>query len=467
MGIPNLQSILLLSATALAATAASGVVAQCGHGGEYHYYVFDWGDGSETPTTLVEEDFPAHETHRFPALGKYSIRWKSVALGGDRTEWVSAGTHEEKAAPPPRRLVAKRTLKMASTNEYPFAGGSLLFQGLETLDEVALKPVEGQPFPSDFRLEYCMDDGAVWLPVPRYEFTGYPDPEERTVRLPLHGLAARGVRLVCPRLPEGRAAVGIEAFGGGPLPFEADAGDAFNAALNNMWLVYGTAENEIHLKGSNWWDSRRPCEGGVLAYPGAEWSEWAAMQVAWIANGEERSNLRNNLRDMVVGEDGFVWASSADPRHLYHSKHAVNNPIYLLALHRWFSWNPDPAFWAAKDSRSGETVLAKARRTMAYCLEEMRGADGLLAIPFPENDGTANGQASNYWDAWLFGHKSAYANLFFQAALDAMADIEGWNSNAGNEKKYRALAEKARVAARSEFWNKDKGRFIGELPQIK
>lgn len=465
----------ILAAAAQIGFAATEFSAQYDHGGEYHYYVFDWGDGTETPSTKVEEGCGAFQEHRFPILGNFPVRWRSVSLSGEVTDWHGAATHEQKTPDPaPARIEPSRCLSgeggaaecsgnltFASSEEYPMAWAGFLFPKVEKIETVSLVPQKGQPFPAEFRLEYCMDEGKTWLPVPRYVLNNYPDPDGRTVQLPLHGLAARGLRLVCPRLPEGKAAVKMEIFGGGPLLFEADAGDEFNAALNNLWLVYGTAENEIHLKGSSWWDSRRPDEGGVLAYPGAEWSEWAAMQVSWIDLEKERTALRNNLRDMTTGEDGFVWACEADPRHLYHAKHAVNNPTYILALRHYFAWNPDPAFWQAKDKKTGETVLSKARRAMEFCLNDLKGKDGLLIITFPENDGTVDGWASNYWDAWLFGYKSAYANTLFYASLNAMAEIEEWNGQADKAEECRKLAGKVRENAQAEFWDKTKGRFIG------
>ena len=448
--------------------------AQYDHGGEYHYYIFDWGDGTETPSTMVEEGAAAFQSHAFPKAGTFPVRWRSVSMSGEITGWNGAATHQQKTpdASSARIVqttalagsggIAKRSenLSFESAEKYPMAWAGFLFPKVEKLDHVSLHPQKGQPFPEEFRLEYCMDDGETWQQIPRYDLSNYPDPEGRTVQLPLHGLAARGIRLFCPRLPEGKAAVRMEVFGGGPLLFEADADGEFNAALNNMWLVYGSAENEIHLKGSAWWDSRRPDEGGVLAYPGAEWSEWAALQVSWIGLEKERIFMRNNLRDMVTGDDGFVWACEVDPRHLNHSKHAVNNPIYILALHRYFSWNPDPAFWQAKDKRTGEAVFEKARRAMEFCLMGLHGEDGQLIIHFPENHGAVNGLSSNYWDAWLFGHKSAYVNIFFYAALNAMADIETWNGQLGQAAEYRKLAAKVRATVQKEFWDEGKGRFI-------
>ena len=449
--------------------------AQYDHGGEYHYYVFNWGDGTETPSTVVEEGCVAFESHDFPQAGTFPVSWRSVSLSGEITEWRGAATHEQKTAETASPRIIPATcisgpggkadisgdLSFVSSEDYPMAWAGLLFSKVTSLDTVTLTAQKDVPFPEEFRLEYCMDDGKTWQQIPRYALNNYPDPEGRTVLLPLHGLAAKGIRLLCPRLLESKAAVKMEVFGGGPLLFEADAAEGFNAALNNMWLVYGAAENEIHLKGSSWWDSRRPNEGGVLAFPGAEWSEWAAMQVSWINLAKEREFLKNNLRDMTMGPDGFVWACEADPRHLYHAKHAVNNPTYILALHRYFAWNPDPAFWQSKDKKTGETVLSKARRAMDFCLNDLKGKDGLLVITFPENDGTADGWASNYWDAWLFGYKSAYANSFFYSSLKAMADIEEWNGGADKAAEYRKLAGEVRGNAQKEFWDATKERFIG------
>jgi hypothetical protein len=468
----------IIGTFAVAAQVAFAVTefsAQYDHGGEYHYYVFNWGDGTETPSTVVEEGCVAFQEHSFPTVGTFPVSWRSVSLSGEVTGWHGAATHRQKTPDSaPARLIPSGSvagnggaadvsgnLSFESPEDYPMARAGLVFPKVGKIETVSLVPQNGAPFPEEFRLEYCMDDGKIWLPVPRYTLNNYPDPEGRTVQLPLHGLAARGIRLLCPRLPDGKAAVKMEVSGGGPLLFEADADEEFNAALNNMWLVYGTAENEVHLKGSSWWDSRRPDEGGVLAYPGAEWSEWAAMQVSWIGLQKERAALHGNLRDMKTGDDGFVWASTADPRHLYHSKHAVNNPTYILALHRYFSWNPDPAFWQEKDKKTGETVLAKARRAMKFCLDDMQGKDGLLIIPFSENDGTATGWASNYWDAWLFGYKSAYANILFYASLNAMADIETWNGSPDQAAEYTRLAEKVQKTAQELFWDKLKGRLIG------
>ncbi|MFA7368149.1 MAG: hypothetical protein WC334_00755, partial [Kiritimatiellales bacterium] len=220
------------------------------HGGEYHYYVFNWGDGTETPSTVVEEGCSAAESHTFPKAGTFPVSWRSVSLSGETTEWHGAATHEQKTAEPaPVRIIPKTCfagaggkadvsgdLSFESSEAYPMAWAGFLFSKVTSLDTVTLTAQKDVPFPEEFRLEYCMDDGKTWQQIPRYALNNYPYPEGRTVLLPLHGLAARGIRLFCPRLPEGKAAVKMEVFGGGPLRFEADAPEEFNAALNNMWL---------------------------------------------------------------------------------------------------------------------------------------------------------------------------------------------------------------------------------------
>ncbi|AKJ65600.1 glycosyl hydrolase family 65 protein [Kiritimatiella glycovorans] len=467
-------------AVALLLVAAGGT---CGaefavrhdHGGEYHYYIFDFGDGTETPTTLVEESYTGYAAHEFAAPGSYAVRARSISMSGSRSGWKTVSNHTARSvsAPPPvlhpassvsgngGRIETLRTLRFRSGEAYPFAHAGVLFPGTRRIDELRLLPVEGASFPSELRVQYCMDRGRTWHTVPRYDLGPYPDPEGRTVILPMHGLAAQGVRILCPRLPGGRAALELEVRGGSRLPFECDGGEAFNAALNNLWLVYGSSANEIHLKGDPWWESRRPLAGGVLAFPVAEWSEWAALQVSWTGLHKERERLGRVLRDTKMDPDGFVWASEADPRHLFHTRHAVNNPTYILALHRYHSWTAEPDFWGREDANTGETILHKARRAMRHCLEDLRGEEGLLVITYPGNDGTAEGHASNYWDGWRFGWKSAYANIFFHASLRAMADIERWNGNDEAAARCEALAATVRKRAGELFWDDEKGRFIG------
>ena len=113
---------------------------------------------------------------------------------------------------------------------------------------------------------------------------------------------------------------------------------------------------------------------------------------------------------------------------------------------------------------SGQKMSDRLEKAMDYMLTVLEGTSGVLTINDPENDGTATGNASNYWDVHRsFGYKSAYENIFFYQSLLAMADLKTYYGDTTSADYYIKLAEKTKMMFNKMFWNKSKGRYITSI----
>ena len=177
------------------------------------------------------------------------------------------------------------------------------------------------------------------------------------------------------------------------------------------------------------------------------------------------------LRPLVtVPDDGAEVA--LDRIHCaYDTRHPVSNTSLILASWRCYLWTGDDAFLKQNIDRL---------RAAAHYLRDRLGGDkeGMITIPYWGHDGTSGispkqrvgyGLGSDYWDLLPMGHKSAYANGYYVAALRAMADLEDAairlnvkaNPYGEDAESFRKQSQTVARKCTSFFWDSSKGRFIG------
>jgi len=452
-------------------------------GDEMAWYLVDWGDGSATPTARGEAGHSPRVSKVWNSPGEYRVRAIAITMSGKRvlagsasvavagTEQAGLPVLEGRAFGQDGLDAPMRFGKKPRPVSSPYIAQSigLLFDDIRALDALVIRRSADTPLPDAFAVEYSTDGGRVWNDVPAADFAHFPDLGKKSIRIPLHGLAANAVRVVAHRLPalgNGRHALrlgAVEAVGTHRLLFEMDAGPQTRADWNNMWLVFGSAKNEIQQNFTPWLPTERPNCGGLLGIGSTIWAHWNAMKLAWIDAPGEQEYFAGRVNSYPLDDRGLVGVSPRSFRHLGHSKHYVTPAIYTAGLAYWHLARRDPAFLAQMDREGESTLLERMRKAMRYQLDDLDGKSGVLTINDPEHDGTAAGKSSNYWDTWRFGYRSAYANIRFYQSLRWMARLEAALGNAEQSAEFVALGRKVRERFNEIFWNPVAGRFVGAI----
>ncbi|MFA6173373.1 MAG: hypothetical protein WC701_06765 [Kiritimatiellales bacterium] len=451
-------------------------------GDEMVWYLIDWGDGTLTPTSHGLADFSPDISKVWNVRGNYKIEPRAVTLSGKIIPLKGAklsvtGSDLEKPAEIPADLFrldslddSPRTGRTPEAADRPYVAQSigLRFDKVCAVDTLVLKKHPDFPFPDSFSVEFSTDGGKIWNDVPAAAYNHFPDPGEKEIRIPLNGLAADAVRVTSYKPPEisaGQYALqlgGLRAEGADDLLFEMDADAQTAADWNNMWLVFGSAENEIrHYFVPYPWPSDRPDEGGMLMIGSTIWAQWNAMKLSWLDKPDAKKYFENTVSSYPQDEAGLMGVSPGGFFHLDHSKHYVTPAIFICGMSHWYLMHREKDFLQAKDKKGGATLLEKMRKAMKYQLEDMDGKSGVMTVQDPEHDGTAKGMSGNYWDGWRFGYKSAYENMLFYQSLDWMARLEAALGNADKAAEYTALRAKVKEEYNRVFWNEKTERFAG------
>lgn len=467
---------------ALDAGEAFGFSPRPAGGDEAVWYLVDWGDGTLSPTACGLAAFSPRLSKVWNRPGTYRVRSLAVTASG-RTVRLGSPVRAEvsgEALEPPEPLEARAfgqdgldaPMRLGkrprpASSAYISQSIGLRFDGIRRLDALLLGKSPSAPFPDTFAVEYSTDGGTIWNDVPSADFSHFPTIGKKTVRIPLHGLAANAVRVVAHRLPSiggGRCALrlgSLEAEGGQELLFEMDADPQMVADWNNMWLVFGSAQNEVLQCFNPWTPTERPGSGGLLGIGSTIWTHWNAMKLAWLDRPDAQAQFERQVNRFPQDAQGLVGVAPGEFFHLGHSKHYVTPAICAAGLSYWFLNRRDSAFLEQTDGK--QTLLERMRKAMRYQLEEMDGRSGVLTIKDPEHDGTASGKSSNYWDVWPFGYQSAYANIRFYESLGWMARLEAELGEVYRSTYYRDLRRKVKKRFNELFWNDVAGRFVGAV----
>jgi hypothetical protein len=429
---------------------------------EMLYYVFDWGDGTVSPSSLKRSGVYGFMEHRYAGRGTYQGRFCAVSVGGQRSDWAPFTVDVSGKAQEGSPVIGSRGLWRSGTSEnyWDSPACELKLDGLYALDRLTVKGAA--KFPTHFCIEYSINAGQTWHKLNSAQCFFFPNPGENDVVFSFNGLAANAVRLRVTRSVPGETVSigGMELTGEQELLFDSSARGTTIAALNNMWYAFGSTVNEIHLDYVTWGQSKRPFECGVSYMGNAEWIAWDALEFGWT-DAKELGELRAKWLNYPLDPDGYVWACPADPRHLFHNRHYVNNAFYINGIVHYYLQTGDESFMQHVCTTTGKTNLEKVRLAMQYQLDQMGGTNGVITITDPEVQGTASSKTGNYWDYYKFGHQSAFDNAEFYRSLLQMAKLE---RHLGQDKKaaeYDALAEKTKEKFNELFWNEKTGRYIG------
>lgn len=445
-------------------------------------YLIDWGDGTLTPTAHGEARFSPVLSKVWNERGEYRITPVAISLSG-RTIPLKPVPVTVRGLPSPSapRLQAKRFSQNRTDGrleerafpretDEPYAAQSIgmLFDRMVSLDELVLTKEPGFPFPDHFCVEFSTDGGNVWQDVPSAIYTFFPDPGEKEVRISLNGLTVNAVRVVSYRPPQGPSGghalrLGrLEAIGSDRLLFEMDTDPQTAADWNNLWLVYGSAKNELKFDFTGYpHPTDRPDEGGMLMIGSTIWAHWNSMKISWLDEPEAKNYFETTVNTYPQDERGLMGVSPGSFYHLDHSKHYVTPSIFISGMAHWFLMHRDEPFLQTRDRKTGTVLLDKVRKAMGFLLDDLDGRSGLVTIRDPDHDGSPNGKPGNYWDVWRFGYKSAYDNLLFYQALDWMARMETALGNRDQAETYQSLRSLVKQRFNETFWNEETGRFIG------
>jgi hypothetical protein len=438
-------------------------------GDEMVWYLADWGDGTLTPSSHGY----ANRSPRFSKVwnnpGDYPVSFRAITLSGRLIDQTPRMVSVTGSVTEVEEILSAQRSDDPPVERDPYIPQSitLQFETVEAIGALVLAKHPDAPFPDSFCVEVSTDGGEIWNDVPAASWTHFPDPEQKEVRIPLHGLAANAVRISSYRSPEVERRKYALRLGeiravGTRLLFTMDTSPVRVADWNNLWQIYGAAANEVQRHFVPYpWANDRPDEGGMLMIGSTIWAHWNAMKLAWMDNPEAKKHFETTVNLYPQDEQGLLGVAPGEFYHLGHSKHYVTPAIFISGMSHWYLMNRDEKFLNTRDQKTGIPLLEKIRKAMRYQLEDLDGKTGVLTIHDPEHDGTVNGKSGNYWDGWRFGYKSAYANQLFYQSLDWMARLETALGNPDKAAEYEALRPWVKQRFNEVFWNEKTGRFIG------
>lgn len=507
------------------------------------YYMVDWGDGTWSYMGPGLQDNAGYRStiehrHTYKKAGSYEIRAAAYSLASERViGWSRPQTVTVAGADYDTPGMIKRVTSISSgaldgshsaekvidndagtyfvsahsedddVYEEKYVG--LLFDRNYTLDTVEVQiPLEADVMPSNIAMEYTTNHGATWQALPKYYYLyryakGYniimnmPNPKGATLVFHFDTICANGVRFSSKLWPvygddvfKARKLYVSEmrAYGDERMLFYSSESDSFNADLNNFWTIYGTADSEPLVFGSEYGEipNATPFRAGLAMISTTEWMEWQSQKWAWVDNDKINAAMLETLKETRYGPDGwsgmdgFIWSTTDQQKHFNIQNHYDDNPIFIGAVKQYlFSGN----FNRLKDindreidffaltNRQGQSMWDRLTKAMDYQLEALEGKNGLLIINDPENRGTPQSNASTYWDAFLSdGYMSAYCNILFYQSLLDLADIYDFRSvrygiadTEGKAAYYRTLAATVKQKFNKTFWDPIKGRYIGSI----
>lgn len=513
------------------------------------YYMVDWGDGTWSYNGPALHDNAGYRstvehTHVYKTAGTYCVRTAAFNLASNTVIGWSSGENvtvdgEDYDHPDmikkvtPISSAAKDSSHAASKivdndgdsyymSSYKSSDGireekyvGLMFDKNYTLDKVEVQiPAAAEVMPSNIAMEYTTNHGKTWQALPKYYYlynyaSGYniimnmPNPKGATLVFNFDTICANGIRFTAklwPIYPQNYGAINpqeiekklcvseIRAYGSERMLFYSSKDDSFNADLNNFWTIYGTAQSEPLVFGSEYGEipNATPFRAGLAMISTTEWMEWQSQKWAWVDNTKINDAMLETLKETRYGDDGwsgvegFIWSTMDQQKHFNVQNHYDDNQIFIMACKQYiFSGNfanlrdinNNPISFFDLTNRQGQSMWDRLTKAMDYNLEALDGKSGLLTILDPENQGTPQSNASSYWDALLCdGYLSAYCNILFYQSLLDMADIYDFRAQQmnipdveGKAQYYRDLAALVKEKFNKTFWDPQKGRFIGSI----
>lgn len=478
----------------------------------YFYYIVDWGDGTWSHVGPYKSGVSGTVTHIYKEPGQYDVR--GACFNIERDEWAgwskartitisgssytpsyikkvvgissgadNSGQDVDKLSDNDNATTWKS--KLLTSDQAVWVGYE--FDTYYSMDYVEFKVPTNGGWPSDFAVEYTTDRGEHWYSLPKYYYLydyakegghsvnmHYPNPSGATIALPLDGIVANGIRIVAKNFDSGLPCMEIAELrvSGDQKPLFYSSYDGyFNADLNNMWTIYGTAASEPRQNGDPTSQDTGWYRTGAALINSTEWALWDGMKVNWTVNNEEtfqsNADMLYNIRldDDGYGNKNFVWATTGGREH-FGCNHYSLNSVLIIAARNFVLQGNDTTLEKFLERKNGQRQVMKDRLedAMDYMLTVCKGETGVFTIVDPNNDGTDHSGASNYWDGIsAFGYISSYENVLFYQALLAMADLEYVQGDLEKGSYYLDLAKKTKEKFNETFWDENKGRYITSI----
>lgn len=499
------------------------------------YYVVDWGDGtwSYNGPGVQNDSMKSTVTnyHAYKKAGTYYVSaaafcmqtnemvgWsegKKIVISGEDVEYdglidnvkpissqsYADGLGAENVTDNDEGTYFK---SKAADDPYEEQYVGYLFDDNYTLNTLEVQiPTDAETFPSNIAVEYTTDYGATWQSLPKYYYLydyaqgifnpimRFPNPKGATLVLELDGIVANGIRITSKLTSVDLSQLTVEkcfsvsemrVYGNRRTLFYTSLGNTFDADINNMWTIYGTAKTEPNLMGNPLSSStnQTPFRTGHTLIGSTEWLEWNSLKFIWSGYEDARNTAYSYLKETRTGsdgwsnDDGYVWATSSGQYHLDMGAHYTYNPIFILAARNYLlqgngigEFDEDGNYIEFMDMKNsiGQTMKSRLQKAMSYMLNTLDGKSGVLVINDPRNNALAGANssvASNYWDAMTaFGYISSYENIFFYASVNAYAEILEYYGE--DSTYYRNLAETIKTKFNETFWNRTKKRYITSI----
>ena len=379
-----------------------------------------------------------------------------------------------------------------------------LFDDIYTLNKIEIQiPSEADIFPSNIAVEYTTDNGKTWQFLPKYYYLydyakgifnpimRFPNPKGATLVLDLDGIVANGIRLVSKLTSVALNDMAKEktlyvsemrVYGSRRTLLYTSMGSTFDADLNNMWTIYGSAKTEPNLTGNQLSSAtnQSPFRTGHAIIGSTEWLEWCGLKYNWTNYDAARELCHNYLKSTRTGsdgwsnDDGYVWATANGQYHLDMGAHYTYNSIFVMAARNYllqgnnvgeYDENGNYIPFMDMTNALGQTMRERLTKAMNYMLKTLDGEKGVLVIKDPKNQGLAGAKASvasNYWDAMTaFGYISSYENIFFYESIKAYADILEYFGE--DSTYYRNLEKLVKEKFNETFWDRTKKRYITSI----
>ncbi len=480
------------------------------------YHIIDWGDGTWSHEGPYRNGAVATLFHRYREAGNYDIRAYATNIEySEAFGWSAAATVAIEGDRVSSQYITKVKPIFSSEAGDDYKGNHLCdndngtswrsrevsdqeksvwggyeFDTYYRLTSIEMKiPLQSESWPSDFAIEYTTDRGANWNSLPKYYYVypaytdsffpkmHYLNPQGATLVLDLDGVVANGIRVISKGFEDTAQKRYLEiaelrVTGDREFFFSTSIGGHFDAELNNMWTVYGSADTEPNANGNPYGGNN----GGYYRTGNAltsvtEWLEWDGLKHNWRVGTEAIMELyKPSLYQVYIGPDGYsdvkegyAWATTVPytPQHLGRQNHYTYNSTFIIAARNYLLQKNNMDDFFTRRNNKRQEMLYRLETAMDYMLTEMDGESGVLTIQDPRNDATVNGVSSNYWDQLsAFGYQSSYENVLFYRSLLALADIEFYLQNGEQGSRYLALAEKVKTEFNKLFWDEEKGRYI-------
>lgn len=412
-----------------------------------------WGQGNMTRSAHAQDPLITTATASSQALAELG---PGNAIDGDDGTFWSSAVHGDAAHIEVLRIDFARNIHLAGLTLTPRAGG--------------------HGFPEDYAVEYSYDaDGGAWFPVEGAWYLGEPQATEPVTKTFSGTILARRLRVIATKLSTDdfgnyyfQLAEIAPVEGDAVFPFATSRGAAFDAQLNMLWTVFGSISDGTDA---------------VFTF-GSEpaWMEWLGIRSHWSNTTPGFTNTAATLlTQWAQSADGYIWSWGNQEKWPTGagSFHQENNAKYILGCWRYWAWTRDDVFFdrvdptvvsapaapSRPDVSQGKTIRQKLRDAMQYLLVDQLGNQGGIVVQDNgmDNDGTVDGEPTNYWDNWRFGYKNPYDNIYYYAALEAMAQMETFWGDRVRAAELRDYREGCRADYLAQFYDPATGRYVSTI----